>query len=123
MSISDMTKQHTIVDINDYVHVIDGKVICYEPDTIDFESEAQVKNLFDIATNLYKNGFYTEEYGHGNTRFVISGSKEYIEKCAGKTAVLPILDAAFTGGYNAIKLRAAGTTNADTRKKEWRIHP
>ena len=44
-------------------------------------------------------------------------------KYAGKTAVPPILDAAFTGGYNAIKLRTAGTTNADTRKKEWRIHP
>ena len=78
--IRDMMKQHVIVDIDDYVHVIDGKVICYEPDTIDFESEEQVKNLLDIATNLYKNGFYTEEYGTGNTRFVISGSKEYVEK-------------------------------------------
>ena len=78
--IHDMLKQHIIVDINEYIHVVDGKVICYEPDTIYFESEEQVKNLFDIATNLYKNGFYTEEYGHGNTRFVISGSKEYIEK-------------------------------------------
>lgn len=80
MSINDMMGEHTIVDIDDYVHVINGKVICYEPDTIDFESEEQVKNLLDIATNLYKNGFYTEEYGHENTRFVISGSKACVEK-------------------------------------------
>ena len=78
--IHDIMSKHVIIDIDDYVHVIDGKVICYEPDTIDFEDEEQVKNLFGIATNLYKNGFYTEEYGHGNTRFVISGSKEYVEK-------------------------------------------
>ena len=78
--IDKMLEQHTIVDINDYIHVIDGKVICYEPNTIDFESEEQVKNLLDIATNLYQNGFYTEEYGHENTRFVISGSKTCVEK-------------------------------------------
>lgn len=80
MSVDDMMKQHTIVDINDYIHVIDGKVICYESNTIDFGSEEQVKNLLDIATNLYQNGFYTEEYGHENTRFVISGSKTCVEK-------------------------------------------
>lgn len=38
---NDMLVQHTIVDIDDYVHVIDGKVICYKPDVIDFENEGK----------------------------------------------------------------------------------
>lgn len=80
MSVDDMMKQHAIVDINELIHVVDGKILYYDPDIIDFGSEEQVKNLLDIATNLYQNGFYTEEYGHENTRFVIYGSKTCVEK-------------------------------------------
>ena len=35
MSVTDMMKTHTIVDITDFVHVIDGEVVYYEPDSID----------------------------------------------------------------------------------------
>ena len=80
MSVSNMMKQHTIVDINECLHVIDGKVIYYDPDTIDFESEKQVENLLGMATDLFVNDFFTEEYGHGNTMLVISGCKEYVDK-------------------------------------------
>ena len=80
MSINDMINEHTIVDIDDYVHVIDGKVICYEPDTIDFESKEQVKNLFGMVSKLFVHELYPERYGHGNTRLVIAGDKTNVRK-------------------------------------------
>lgn len=75
MSVSDMMKQHTIVDIDDYVHVIDGKVVCYEPNTINFESEEQVKNLFGIVSEAFVHELLPEDCGKANTRIVICDKK------------------------------------------------
>lgn len=74
--IRDMLNKHTIVDIDDYIHVIDGKVICYEPDTIDFESEEQVENLLGIVSQAFTRELLPEDCGKANTRIVISGKKE-----------------------------------------------
>lgn len=79
MTVSDMMKAHTIVDITDYVHVIDGKVVCYEPDTIDFESLEQVENLFFVVSQMFVGDVFPEDCGRGNTCYVFNGTKN--EKC------------------------------------------
>lgn len=75
MSISDMMSKHVIVDVNEHIHVVDGKVIYYEPDTIDFEDENQVRDFFDIVSEIFVNEFLPERYGKGNTYAVITGMK------------------------------------------------
>ena len=76
MSINDMISGHTIVDIDDYIHVIDGKIVCYEPNTIDFEDAEQVKNLFGIVSEAFVHELLPEDCGKANTRLVICGKKE-----------------------------------------------
>lgn len=78
--IKDMMHQHEIIDIGSNLHVIDGKVFYYESDTIDFESEEQVRNLLGMATDLYVNDFFDEKYGHYNTMLVVSGNKNTVKK-------------------------------------------
>ncbi|MBU5446323.1 hypothetical protein [Blautia sp. MSJ-36] len=78
--IHDMMKQHVIVDVNEHIHVIDGKVLYYEPDTIDFEDEEQVENFFGMVEDLFVHELYPERYGHGNTMLVITGDKDCVDK-------------------------------------------
>lgn len=78
--IKEMMNQHEIVDVSDDLHVIDGKVFYYESDTINFESEEQVRNLLGMATDLYVNDFFEEKYGHYNTMLVVSGDKNTVKK-------------------------------------------
>ncbi len=75
MSISDMMSKHVIVDVNEHIHVVDGKVIYYEPDTIDFEDENQVRDFFEIVSEIFVNELLPERYGKGNTYAVITGIK------------------------------------------------
>ncbi len=75
-TVNDMMKEHTIVDIDDYVHVVDGKVVCYEPDTIDFKDERQVDNFFGLVTDLFVHDMFPiRHYGKENTRLVMVGKK------------------------------------------------
>lgn len=75
MSVEDMMKEHTIVDINEHIHVIDGKVLYYVPDTIDFEDENQVGDFFDMVSAVFVHELLPERYGKGNTCVVITGTK------------------------------------------------
>ncbi|MBU5446320.1 hypothetical protein [Blautia sp. MSJ-36] len=111
MSISDMMKQHTIVDISDDLHVVDGKIIYYETDTIDFESEEQVANFFRMVNDLFVNDFYTEEYGHGNTMLVISGSKDYVRKYVNIDDMVHVPDELLTRVGKAIDEYKSRTSN------------
>ena len=62
-----------MVDIDDYVHVIDGTVVCYEPDVFDLTDEKQVELLFDIANNTLDNDFDRQRNRTvRNTRIVAS---------------------------------------------------
>ena len=78
--IHDMLKQHIIVDINEHIHVVDGKVIYYEPDTINFDDEEQVRNFLGMVDDLFVHELYPERYGHGNTMLVITGEKNCADK-------------------------------------------
>lgn len=78
-TVNDMMKEHTIVDIDDFVHVVDGKVVCYEPDTIDFENFEQVENLFFVVSQMFTSDIFPENRGKGNTCYVFNGTKK--EKC------------------------------------------
>lgn len=85
MTIQEMLGQHTIVDIDDYVHVIDGKVICYEPDVINFENEDHVASFFRFVDRLFncEEPFLQERRGKGNTRAILQGTKANIVKTLG----------------------------------------
>lgn len=80
MSTNNMMKQHTIVDIDDYVHVIDGKVICYEPNTIDFTDKDQVNDFFDMIAKVFTHELLQARYGKNNTCVIISGIGSNREK-------------------------------------------
>ena len=79
MTVNDVMKAHTIVDIDDYVHVVDGKVVLYRPNVIDFGNIEQVENLFFVVSQMFVSDIFPEDRGKGNTCYVFNGVKN--EKC------------------------------------------
>ena len=43
-----LISQHSITDVDECIHVVDGICIYYEPNAIDFTDINQVKDLFDF---------------------------------------------------------------------------
>lgn len=76
-SIFELLNEHTIVDVDDYVHVIDGKVVCYESDVIDFKNYEQVHNIMNALDRYFdeSNPSLKSMFGVGKTRLIISGNK------------------------------------------------
>lgn len=42
-----------IINIDDYVHVVNGKAICFTKQTFDLQDEYDVKNLLLLSEDLY----------------------------------------------------------------------
>lgn len=83
MTVNDVMKAHTIVDIDDYVHVIDGKVVCYKPDTIDFNDEKQVETLFVFVKELFTSDLLGKRHNDkhkGDVRAILTGHKSNVRK-------------------------------------------
>ena len=85
VSIIEMMNEHTIVDIDDYIHVIDGKVICYEPGVINFHNTEHVASFFRFVDRLFNcdEPFLQECRGKGNTRAILQGAEDNIVKTLG----------------------------------------
>ena len=81
MSIKEMIALHTIVNVTDYIHVIDGKVVCYEPDVIDFEDEKQVETLFHTIETMEEWLAVLNIHDTSDIRLIISGDKKDPKKC------------------------------------------
>lgn len=82
VSITEMINQHTIVNIDDYIHVIDGKVICYKPGVINFHNTEHVASFFRFVNRLFNcdEPFLQERRGNGNTRAILQGTEDNIVK-------------------------------------------
>jgi len=46
-------KENQIVDIDGFVHVVNGKVICFKSDVFDLENSEDVENLICFSEELY----------------------------------------------------------------------
>ena len=56
-------KENQIVDIDGFVHVVNGKVICFTPDVLDM-SKAEDKNyLFGLSSELFEVDFFPAIFG------------------------------------------------------------
>lgn len=71
---------HYIVDIDDYIHIVDGKCICYEADVIDFTDMKQVQAFFNMVDNLFSEPLLKDKYPLNETRAIITGTKSVFEK-------------------------------------------
>lgn len=71
---------HDIVDIDDYIHIVDGKCICYDVDVIDFTDMKQVQAFFDMVDNLFSEPLLKDKYPLNETRVIIAGTKSIFEK-------------------------------------------
>lgn len=56
-------KENQIVDIDGYVHVINGKVVCFEPNVFDLKDIQDVKNLVDLSASLFVSEIRPAIYG------------------------------------------------------------
>lgn len=58
-----MMSENQIVDIDGWVHVIGGKVICFQPDVYDLNNPEDVKDLLEFAERLYVVPWLKPMYG------------------------------------------------------------
>ena len=103
MTANDILKMHTIVDIDDYVHIIDGKCVCYKPDVIDFTDEVQVADLFAIVSQLWVAPDFPEIWGEGNTRAILTGYRTERKKCYSPSYIDGFPDELRKRVYHAIR--------------------
>lgn len=78
-----LISQHSIIDVDECIHVVDGICIYYEPNTIDFTDINQVKDLFDFIETFKHDAFLNERHGKNNTCIFLSGSVSEREKDVG----------------------------------------
>jgi len=56
-------RENQIIDIDGFVHVVNGKVICFTPDVLDM-SKAEDKNyLFGLSSELFEVDFFPAIFG------------------------------------------------------------
>ena len=68
-----------IVDFGDFVHLVDGKVICFEPGVYDLSDKKHLGYLFSLAEALYVDKLYPRRFGRDSICIVSKwpGSDEY----------------------------------------------
>ena len=78
-----LISQHSIINVDECIHVVDGICIYYEPNTIDFTDINQVKDLFDFVETFKHDAFLNERHGKNNTCIFLSGVASKREKDVG----------------------------------------
>ncbi len=66
--------KNQIVDINGYVHVINGKVICFEPDVYDLNNPEDVKYLCDWTKDMWNDEYLRKKYNDDTLAYVEKSS-------------------------------------------------
>lgn len=64
-------KENQIVDIDGYVHVINGKVVCFEPEAIDLTDEEELKGLLDFVSYAFTTNAFRPVHGK-NTMIMLN---------------------------------------------------
>ena len=78
-----LISQHSIINVDECIHVVDGICIYYEPNTIDFTDVKQLQDLFDFVETFKHDAFLNERHGKNNTCIFLSGVASKREKDVG----------------------------------------
>ena len=66
--------KNQIIDVDGYVHIVNGKVICFESDVYDLDNPEDVKELLELSARMRSNDeddkFYYRAYGDDTILFV-----------------------------------------------------
>lgn len=52
-----------VVSVSDFVHVVNGKIICFKPGTYDLENVHDLKRLISFSEKLYVSSWYPRRFG------------------------------------------------------------
>lgn len=66
-------KENQIVDIDGWVHVVNGKVVCFTPDVFDLSNPSHVEHLtglVDSLDDLYVSGIHSKEHGNDTMEII-----------------------------------------------------
>ena len=66
--------KNQIIDIDGYVHVINGKVICFKPDVYDLDNPEDVQNVLDTVVSLFGSDSKLQVWFDDNTFVVLERS-------------------------------------------------
>lgn len=58
-----LKQKNQIVDIDGYIHVVNGKVICFKSDVYDLNNSADVKSLIEYSESLFASSHLKPLYG------------------------------------------------------------
>lgn len=72
-------KENQIVDIDGWVHVVNGKVICFTPDVYDLSNSLHTECLIDFVNSLdelYVSGVHPNLFGENTMEIVTKSLNE-----------------------------------------------
>ena len=64
-------KENRVVDIDGYVHVVNGKVICFEPDVLNMKNADEMDEFYRFVDDLFVHDLLQPIYGN-NTMCILS---------------------------------------------------
>lgn len=93
---------HQFINIDNYIHVIDGICVCFEPNTINFTDAQQVNDLFTFIESFKSDAFFYARCGKNNTCVILTGnaSESYKDVSCGYLDDLPKDKLEIVRGYN-----------------------
>ena len=78
-----LISEHQLVNIDNYIYVVDGVCVIIEPDSLDFTDVRQLQDLFQYVAVFKTDAFLNERRGKNNTYIHISGYAAELEKAVG----------------------------------------
>lgn len=69
-----LKQKNQIIDIDGYVHVVNGRVICFKPDVYDLDNPRDVQNVFDTVVSLFGSDGKLRVWFDDNTFVVLERS-------------------------------------------------
>ena len=78
-----LISEHQLVNIDNYIYVVDGVCVIIEPDSLGFTDVRQLQDLFQYVAVFKTDSFLNERRGKNNTYIHISGYANELEKAVG----------------------------------------
>ena len=78
-----LINEHQLVNIDNYIYVVDGVCVIIESDSLDFTDVRQLQDLFQYVYVFKTDSFLNERRGKNNTYIHISGYANELEKIVG----------------------------------------
>ena len=75
--------KNQIIDIDGYIHVVNGKVICFKSDVYDLNNSEHVKELLELSVRMHSDNeddkFYYGGYGDDTILFLARNPDNPVE--------------------------------------------